>query len=186
MPIIGGGSGSGGGGAGAVSLLNSVTLGANGTFDVSGISQAATDLILSFIVRGADVGAGDTLLLRFNNDSTGGHYSTQMAGGFGTTATASADNTTGAIKLDIVANGGTPATAWSVLEVVVPGYKSTTWEKSIVVQKYRIYGAATTNQDITVVGGIWLSTSAITRVQALGTTTANLVAGSTLRIYGRT
>src|SRR4051812_35935410 len=58
------------GSAGALTLLSTTTLGADGPFDVSGISGAYNDLVLVMIARSTRVLTSDTPTMRVNNDSS--------------------------------------------------------------------------------------------------------------------
>lgn len=174
----------GGGGGGSVTLLDAVTLSADGTFDVQNISQGYNDLLLSLVVRGTAATALDGLMLRFNNDSTSGNYISQSARSNGSTVSGSASTasqTSGSIAG--IAAGSAPTGYFAQVAVTIPGYSSTTWQKIALGQS----GAAgsATSPNVWIHAFQWLSTAAITRVALFGGSTANLLAGSTLRIYGR-
>ena len=168
-------------------LLSSTTLQSDGTFDVANISQAYNDLLLVLITRGTAVATIDSLLLRFNNDSAAANYEGEEL--IGNLLTASAANrNAGAfagiiIALSIPAASST-ANKFGVCEAWVHGYTSTSWLKNAMGLDWANYNSAS-GREVDFCAGQWSSTAAITRVQVLGLSTANLLAGSTLRIYGR-
>ena len=182
MPIVSGGSG----GGGSVTLLSSTTLGADGTFDVSSISQAYNDLLLVFVGRGTRAAATDNLLLRLNNDSTAANYDGQRLSGALAVAAANTQNL-GAISGIVIGfaigTTGTANRATSV-ECWLHGYSGTTFHKNALSLGFEDF-SADAGRELDACAGTWLSTTAITRVQLQGQTTANLLSGSSLRIYGR-
>lgn len=166
-------------------LLSTTTLGSDGTFDVSGIDQTYSDLILIGIVRGTRAAATvDTLWMRFNNDS-GAHYDNQFLDSHGSTTASSVSNTDAAIyAASIIPASTATAGDFGYFCAEIPGYASTVWNKTANCD----YSSPITAGSLVwrgFLGGVWRSTAAITRVQVLGQTTANLLAGSQLRIYGR-
>ena len=178
MPI--GGGGSGGGGASAWLLLSNTTLGADGTFDVQNIDQTYNDLVLMAIFRGTRAATVDFLQVRFNNDS-GANYDGIWSTGGGTATSLGA--TSGRISGAMVAASGT-AGDFFMAEMFIGGYASTTWRKTIFST-----AAAPVTAGVTIIPETatvwWNSTAAINRIGFFGGTTANLLAGSQLRIYGR-
>jgi hypothetical protein len=173
-----------GGGAGALTLLSTTTLGSAGSFDVTGISQAYNDLTLVLIGRGADPGGVDTALIRFNNDSGNNYYRQRLTVNAGTATASENQGQTGLFS------GGIPASAayantFGVLEMTIYGYASTAWKKACQFQSFGPLNISAGSLYLTALGGMWDSTAAITRVAMLGSSTANFVTGSQLRIYGR-
>jgi hypothetical protein len=172
------------GAAGALTLLSTTTLASAGTFDVSGISGAYNDLVLVLIARGVASANQDTLTINFNNDTGANYQRGDIRESGGTTPSGAELHSGTNIALVYVPAATAPANAFGVLEMRIYGYASTVWLKSFNFDlESLISGAAV---PITRGGGTWSSTSAITRVQIAGTTTANLAIGSQLRIYGRT
>jgi hypothetical protein len=172
-------------GGGPWTLLSTTTLSSAGTFDVSSISGSYNDLILVLIARGADAGSNDRFYLRFNNDS-GANYMTERQVTVGTSATAPAnDNAQQQMEVGRTAATTGLANFFGYTEIVVYGYTSTTWLKSLLYHSLSALTAAAGGQTTITGGGTWNSTAAITRVQLYGQNTANLVTGSQLRIYGR-
>ena len=171
--------------ASALVLLSTTTLGANGTIDVTGIDQTYNDLVLELICRGAAAATVDTLGVQFNNDTGANYYSTYYY------ATNAANNPGGSFADTkgwaagiFTANTATAGLA-TYLAMEILGYTNTSWTKNAIAQ----WGAAdslaaghsyTGHSTVT-----WNNTAAINRVKFFGVSTANLIANSTLRIYGR-
>lgn len=164
-------------------LLSSTTLGGSGTFDVSSISQAYSDLTLVILARGTDAGATDNLLLRFNNDSTA-NYDWQQNAFFGTSSSFSQGAAAAQIQIAVCPAAGATANYFGLFEITMPGYASTTWVKR-ALQPMTMYESIVGTPASCANAGLWRSTAAINRVQILGGNTANLATGSQLRIYGQ-
>lgn len=175
---------SSGSGASSVTLLSSTTLGANGTFDVAAIDQTYNDLILVLMVRGLFNGTSDGLDLRLNNDLAG-NYDFVRAYGLNTTFTGNALAGTGGVMVALIAANTATATWFTPVEIQIIGYASTTFTKTIISH----FGGGTSTAVATLFAGtgsgVWHSTAAVNRIQLLGDLNATLLAGSTLRIYGR-
>ncbi len=168
--------------AGALVLLSSTVLGADGTFDISGISQAYSYLTMQLVVRGTRVNQNDSLMIRLNNDS-GNNYTRWNLKGDGASATsASATAQSSGYLGDMPSSTGT-ANIFGVVEVWIPGYSSTTWNK--VVRSIPDYNEPNASfYHAGVFGSRWASTAAVNRVTIFGLSSANLLAGSRLDIWG--
>lgn len=173
------------GSSGAWTLLSTTTLSSAGTFDLSGISGAYNDLSVVVIGRGADAGTDDALRLRFNGDSGGNYYMEQVQA---VATTVSASSVAGNANLPL---GRVPATGslisgmFGILDMVIYGYASTAWKKNVHYHNYEMVGTGASHQTTNRAGGTWNSTAAITRIEVFCGTTANMVTGSQLRLYGR-
>jgi hypothetical protein len=170
---------------GAWTLLNTTTLGATGTFDVSSISGSYNDLILVLIGRGTASSASDDTVWLFNGDTAANYNAGWLRGNGSTASAAELRNTAvGCIAGRMPCASGT-ANHFGIVEVTLYGYASTTWKKALRYQTHSMpsTGAAA---DEYIGGGLWNSTAAITRVQAsLAATPFTFATGSQLRIYGR-
>lgn len=173
------------GGATTLTLLSTTTLGAPGTIDVTGISSAYTDLLLVLIARGTRAAAADGLLMQLNGDA-GANYDYNVMEIIASSLSASPGNaqTSFFVGDGLPANSGV-ANSFSVTEITIAGYTSTTWLKTVNA-RYGADNTAATNKAVGISSGFWNSTAAVTRVTLFGQITANLATGSTLRIYGRT
>jgi hypothetical protein len=171
--------------AGAITLLSSTTLGAAGTFDITSISGAYSDLIIVLIGRANNANASDVALLRFNNDS-GANYYTQRLKGAATTASAGESIGSGSIDRAEIAANTAPANHFSIVAWEVYGYASTTWTKTVNYRASFTFGLSSGGIVIEELTAIWSSTAAINRVTvSTNTSPFNFMAGSQLRIYGR-
>jgi hypothetical protein len=177
------------GGGGAWTLLSTTTIaGSPATFDVSSISGSYNDLHLVAIARGNNSTSPEQMLMRLNNDS-GTNYFTERIKLNDSTATVERIVSNASLWVGFVSAGGAPANPptnhFSVWEVTLFGYASTTWVKAV---QYRVWGSSgtgTNQQYQTDGGGFWNSTAAVTRVQFFCSSTPEFVVGSQLRIYGR-
>lgn len=182
MPIIGGGGGGAAAGGGAITLLSTITLGADGTIDFTGIDQSHTDLLIQGNVRGTNAATTDTLEIHVNNDvGTNYQYEQAVAAGAAWTVFGGTASTV----LDTIDNALPAATAnaafFAGIQLTFYGYRSTSWNKTMTGTVALPNG---TNGQLSVVAGNWLSTAAINRITLFGGFTANLKAGSSVKLYG--
>ena len=187
MPIVSGGSG--GGSGGTQTLLSTTTLGAPGTIDVSGIAQTYSDLYMVLICAGAEaVATADTLIMLVNND-TAAHYTNDVmrANAAAASGVQALDDTKATLSNSLPTRAGTSlANSFLMFNVWILGYASTTWDKLVLGTGGSCPRDVTSNIVPEHGVNIWLQTTAVSRVTFKGLTTANLVTGSTLRIYGVT
>lgn len=188
MPILSGGSG--GSGGGTQTLLSTTTVtGSPGIIDVSSIAQTYNDLYMVLVCAGNEgTATADTLLMLLNNDSAA-HYTGDVMRANGTAASGvqTLDDTKATISNSLPTRSGTSlANSFLTFNIWILGYASTTWNKLVLGTGGSIPRDVTSN--IVPEHGVnaWLQTSAVNRVTFKGLTTANLVVGSTLRIYGVT
>lgn len=175
------GSSSGGGGA---VLLNNVTLGVNGNFDIQNISQAYSDLIIILIARSAAVTAADALNFRLNNDAGATNYqyvgtnesSIGTIGGYGATGAAQ-------YQCGTIPGASDGATLYGGVWIEIIGYTSTTWAKTIKSNAYYLQSFGGVHQHLNAAGQ-WNGTAAVNRFTTLEGG-GPLLAGSWCRIYGR-
>lgn len=172
------GTGSGGG---AITLLQTITLGADGTIDFTSIDQTHTDLILQGNIRGTNAATTDTLELHVNNDG-GANYQYEQAVAASTAWTVF--GATGATVIDLIDNGLPAASAnaafFAGIQLTFYGYKSALWNKTVSGTAVLPNG---TNGQLVQVAGNWLSSAPINRLTLFGGFTANLKAGSSVRLY---
>jgi len=176
-----------GGSAGALTLLSTTTIaGSAAGFDVSSISGSYNDLVLMLIARVNAATFTDQILLNFNGDSTSGHYGWQSLQASGASVLGGEGNSTTRIICGQLPGGSAPAGYFGPLEIVVPGYVSTTWVKSVLARTYAAADIGASNKTLYHTEGHWNQTTAITRVQIAPLNSPNtFVVGSQLRIYGR-
>ena len=135
------------------------------------------------IARSAAGSIGDTLTVRFNNDSGSNYYRQRIRGTGSTIDTAYLTSSGLDIGLDTVT--GSLANSFGVTEFTIYGYASTTWLKALQYNSFALYAASTGNLYVLRGGGQWNSTAAITRIQISDGSLGNFATGSQLRIYGR-
>jgi hypothetical protein len=170
-----------GGGSGALTLLSTTTLASPGVIDVSGISGSYNDLILVAIARGTAAG-NDTFLVQCNGAST--PYANERIQANGSSVSAFEAATSGVAAGSLPAVSGR-ANSFGVSEITLFGYASTAWIKSVSWQNFAALTSSSGGYNVQRGGGYWDSTAAINRITLSGAGTANLLAGSQLRIYGR-
>jgi hypothetical protein len=166
-------------------VISEVILGSSATVSFTDIPQSYSALRLEGIVRSAAAHGLAYLLMRLNGDTganydDASHFFDVVAAAH--TSTGSAAQTSAAIGLV----AGTTATAnkWCPLDVLIPGYTSTSHHKTMqwasafvdaAVARRADYGAAT-----------WRSTAAITQIDLSPSSWTNsLLAGSRVALLGR-
>lgn len=169
---------------GLVPICNSVLGVAAASFDTNTIiggNIPGTYKHLKFLVMGGTSDAGAvTILLRFNNDSTG-TYERQILNAQDTSL--SGDGARGSTSIDIgtvPAGGLRPGSS----EVTVYSYTGTTFHKAISGIGGRIEGDGADNELNTHLrSGWWEGAVAITRIQVF-LSAGNWLAGSQFTLYG--
>jgi hypothetical protein len=173
------------GGGGAWTLLSTTTIaGSAAAFDVSSISGSYNDLLLVLIAR-CSGSFTDQILLNFNGDATSGNYAWQVTQSSAGSVLGGEGNSTTRIVCGSLSGNSAPAGYFTPLEVLIPGYASTTWIKTALAKCYAASGVATSNKTLFETAGHWTQTSAITRVQLSCLSNTTFMIGSQLRIYGR-
>jgi hypothetical protein len=175
------------GGGGAWTLLSTTTVtGSDGVIDVSSISSSYNDLLLVAIVRGADASfASDALQLQINAD-TGSNYSSSYYRGLGSSMSVAEQLSQTYFYVGDMTSSIGLANSFGMFEILLLGYKSTTWLKMIQAHGANVRANSANMIWAETSGGFWNSTAAINRVKLFGQNTANLKVNSVLRIYGRT
>lgn len=173
------------GASGAVTQLVSTTLGGAGTFDATSISGAYNDLIVVLVARDSTASGTTTPVVTVNND-TGANYYNERFTVNSTTAVSGAESA-GGTALGCIRLSGSSATAnlFASVEIVIPGYASTTWTKTLHTRSAYASALSAGGMNIMQAAAFWNSTAAINRITITGSAGANLATGSMLRIYGR-
>ena len=177
-----------------LTLLNpgATTLAAPGTFDVTGLAQTYTDLVIKVFARGSyNGGALENLLLRFNGDSTAGIYQWTNISGTGAAAASGGSTGSASIICANISTSASDANYFSTAEIIIPNYAvasgaSVPFSKTSMTLSNTYESSAGSGPTHYVWSGMWRSTAAITRVTIFGNNAANLVTGSICEIYGRT
>jgi len=165
--------------------ITSSTLGSPGTFDITSIPATYNDLLIVLIARGARVSGSDLIAVRFNNDS-GANYDTQEAVGASTTVSAVRQSGVTAANVGWVPASTATANWFSSCQMYVAGYASTSNIKTINTL-CQAWEPTASNLSSEAYVAQWNATpAAINRVTVFGQTTANFLAGSSIRVYGIT
>lgn len=180
MAVVPAQSFSGGSSSASVTLLSTTTNGSNADFDVQSISGAYNDLIVVLIYRGSGAFASETARIRFNNDSTSGHYGYVEQIISGTTAPVTTTASDTGIHISNGNGNSNTANYFSQAEILIPGYASTTWEKQLIATMANPF-----LQSRQVSTGQWFSTAAINRIQVAALNGGGFLTASQMRIYGR-
>lgn len=166
----------------ALTLIYDSTLGADGSFDVTGIPATYKHLQVVLSLRSTKAAsAGEAFRMRFNNDS-GANYYNQYLDGFATSALAGQEQGASGAYAECVAATGT-AGFFTALTGTVVDYANTSRKKSFLYETsdLRTLVAAGIQRFSTV--SHWNDTSAINRFQVV-CEAGNVLAGSRLTIYG--
>jgi len=183
MPII---SGQGGSGGGSVTRIFNTTLGADAASidtGAGGIVGTYRHLIVYMLARSTRAAqAVDDFVVQFNAD-TGNNYYREQGQGLAATWTAVQSLT----NAGLIASGpAATATAGFFASMVmdIPGYANTTLAvKSCLIRDAYAKALSTGNIIDEVNTMFWNNSAAITRL-ALAAANGNLLAGSSLQIYG--
>ena len=163
-------------------LLGSVILSLSAASITITIPAGFNHLQCAYTAREDAAGSGgDWVLARFNGDS-GSNYTWQTA--FGNQTTASAANAAGAvssIRVGAIPKAGDTATYVGAGSFVVGNCSSTAVFKALAATFQG--SVSSTNAFAGTGGGVWLSTAAVTSLTLLPAN-GNLVAGSSLSVYG--
>lgn len=180
-------AGGAGSGSSALELIDSdvVTGSSVASISITSIPGTYTTLILRAKVRSERASqTNDSLLVRFNNDTTAGNYRGQYGISFAATASAAENIGATATVCNYVISASTAtANSFSIFTLVIPWYANTSllkncrWELSNVL-------ALTTGTIVEARGvGLWNSTNAITRIDFLAAN-GNLSVGTRWALYG--
>lgn len=164
--------------------IASTTLGADAaSITFSGIPSTYTDLYIIGTYRGANASVNSNLWARYNNDSAANYGWSYI---YGNNGTASATSTGGA-NYDLMIYGGpgntNTSTYWSSFWSYIGDYQKTTAKQTLTFST-RITPNNTGDSYATGHGGQWRSSSAITSIVYVNSTGSNILAGTSITIYG--
>jgi hypothetical protein len=185
MPITKtGGGGGGAGGGGSVTLIDTVTLAGAGTIDFTSIPSKYEDLIAVLMLRaGGSNGVGE-LGVHFNGDNTDGNYNSVYLQGVNSLTISGGSNTPSIAHW--VPDASASAGRFGYVEVVIPGYASTLWDK-LAISESGVQSATITSLSVMSNTVFWANTAAINEVKFYPfDSPGTFLAGSTGRLYGRT
>lgn len=154
-------------------------LAADGTWDISSISQDYDHLELFIWAMSTRAAVSDAMKFYLNNDTTDANYYTEISSAADTTQTVTEQDAT-----YIGTNPGTtaPANSVGVTHALILNYANAAKLKQILADSSYRTATGTLVRDIR--GIQWESTNAINRIAILGNVATNILAGSRLQIIG--
>lgn len=172
------------GSSGLTLIAETVLTGSAANIDFTSIAATWRHLLLVVQARTDRAAqAGDTLALRFNNDS-GNNYDTQLLRGNNATALASNAAAATSATLGLITGAGASAGKSGIVTVWVPNYRGTAFEKQLVSQNADFASTAAADMFSQANACNWRSTAAITRVTIFSINGANLISGTVASLYG--
>ena len=175
--LVAGQVGSGGASLSSYDSIATTTLSSDNTISLTGIPSTYKHLQLRLMIRrtGTDNNAV-TQSIQVNNDG-GSNYAEHWLEGSGSAASASATASTNTIQAIMCNRGTTNPSIYGVAIIDILDYASTSKYKT-----FRVLTGIDTNGagSIKVVSGLWMSTSALNRIDLLNT----MSSGSTVALYG--
>lgn len=167
-------------------LIETITLGSDAaSVTFSAIPQTYTDLKMLCSLRCTRVGSGTdqgAVLLKFNNISGGGVYSSRMLRGSGTAAS-SLNTGTGydGVYIGECASASNTANTFTSGEVYIPNYTGNT-QKPVSVTMTSENNTAFAFMEC--VAGLWTGTAAATSLTIAEHNGTNYVSNSSFSLYG--
>ena len=170
-------------------LIQRTTLGtAATTITLSSIPSTYQHLQLRCLLKGTTTATatGVDIYMQINSD-TGNNYAWHRLNSDGASATASGTaSTSNIIPIRVPNNRSTLANIWGTAIIDIHDYASTTKAKTV-----RVFSGSDDNNiasgnvsNIRLSSGLWTSTSAITSITFGETNSNNILAGSTIALYG--
>lgn len=171
--------------SGALTQLFALTRATDGTFDQGSIPATYNSLYLQLIVRSDRASSFDQISLQFNGD-TASRYAWQNTNFFGTSSSITAN---GAAAVDHIQVGDCAAASatsgiFSMYELWILGYASTTWPKTVQIKGTAAISAGSNGIENFANAGYYNQSVALSRVVLFPTNGTNFLTGSQLQIYG--
>lgn len=173
----------------AAQQLDQQILGSNtATITFSGFPSYFTSLQIWMTARSTNASVADNVRMRFNGDSTSGHYydtswqATNAGGASGNVAyVATIGGTTSMTIGDVYAASAGLATVAGSVIIDVPHYARSVWQKNVVARSSMMGGANwTTTQRF----GGWSDTAAVTSITLLLNSGGNFATSSVFTLIG--
>jgi hypothetical protein len=160
-------------------LIETKTLGtAAASIEFTSIPQTFTDLVLLCYLRSD--GTNKTVAVYFNNDTTAANYSIRRLDGNGSSVTSEAYANA---FLAYSAGSNDTSNTFSNVSLYIANYAGST-SKSLSGDA--VWENNATNAGLIITAGLYSPTTAITSVKVDPQVDTNLVAGSTISLYGIT
>lgn len=162
--------------------LASTTLGSDATsITLSSISSAYTDLRIVALVRSDRASVIDSFGIQFNSDSGTNYSDTQLYTDGAGSVLASRDTSATYILSGAIPGSTAPADAFATSIFDLFGYSGST-NKSVLINNAFISNSSWRRTQRFI--GLWRNTAAINSIKIIPAFGTNLVAGSSLTIYG--
>ena len=160
--------------------IATTTLGsATASYTFSSIPSTYTDLVL--IVNGTSVVDAANIVLQFNGD-TGTNYSVTAFEGTGSVAQSTRSLNATYVWASYYV-GGSSAVFTGIVNAQIMNYANTTTYKTIISRSNNAY-ASSTYPGTEAVVNLWRNTAAINSIKVFTNSGANIMANSTLTLYG--
>lgn len=171
-------------GGAIVKIAKVVCSGSQSTIVFSSISNAYTDLRISFLGRLTGATAVQQVRIQFNGDTTAANYlGSQYVNGIANTAASNvvATSSSGGYVFDCA---GTSAATnpLTQADISIPAYASTVLQKAFTTTSRCTYNSSD-GQEAIISGGQWKSTGAITGI-ILTVPSGSFLDGTTATLYG--
>jgi hypothetical protein len=161
-------------------LIETKTLGtAAASIEFTSIPQTFTDLVVVASLRSARAAVGDDIVFRYNGD-TGSNYSFRSLAGTGS-AVASGSSTLTVGYFGICAAANSTANTFGNGSLYIPNYTGSTAKSS---SSDSVGENNATAADQIILAQLYSQTTAISSILIFSNTSSNLVAGSTISLYG--
>lgn len=152
--------------------------------DFTGIPATFDHLLIQGIARIDLAVVVSSLKLRFNLDG-GANYNDNNIKANNVTYSGDENQSQNRINVGFLNGASASANRFSSFKIWIPYYKETGFYKGVLYEEGTIPNntPAGTWEEL-IGGGIWMNTSAITRIQLLNLAGGNLVAGTSMSLYG--
>jgi hypothetical protein len=167
-----------------VELINTITLGSNGTVIFSGIPQTYTHLWIVGRAKSVRTDGTDNCSVRFNGDSGANYWDCFVVGYDNGTVNGSGARGANRVRAaHIPGSESGYANSFGAVDITIPNYTSNKW-KAVAAKPGGAYNASVDVCLALAQAGWWLSTAAITTITLLPNAVTQLAAGTTLSLYG--
>jgi hypothetical protein len=149
----------------------------------SSIPQTYTDLVLRFSARCNEATISTNLLVEFNGDylSPTTYSDTYLSGNGSTPTSSKVSNDTAFTPFFSIDGNSATANTFGNGEVYIPNYTSTTNKP---ISNFGVGESNATAVSMSIVAGLYRTSSAITQIALYPNNLGNLVSGSSFALYG--
>jgi hypothetical protein len=165
-----------------VKIAESVLGASAASVTLSSIPGTYRNLFILWQARGDTAAVNTQMQLQFNGD-TGANYDYIEENFRNGTASGAGAVAATAMSLDYLAASTAPVGTTGGGRIMIPNYAGTTFHKTVITEAFMRDGTVATSPFLSISGGDWRSTVAITSV-LLKPTAGNFIAGSSFQLYG--